>query len=157
VFYSWLKQALENLQGAFAPRSNGAGSRERELAAENAQLKAKLAKKDGVIAEILAEYVQLKMNLGSPEQAPDIAEGCGSGAVDKRRTLPCESQSHNRPCGGEEGQATHAENRARGNGREERRHAHPGRNRTTGSGRHAGSSASRRGRRVRHAPPRGAR
>lgn len=40
--------------------------REKELTAENAQLKAKLAKKDGVIAEIAAEYTQLKKELGEP-------------------------------------------------------------------------------------------
>lgn len=66
VFYTWLKHALENLQGALAPSSSGADRRERELAAEVTQLKAKLAKKDGVIAEISAEYVQLKKELGEP-------------------------------------------------------------------------------------------
>lgn len=66
LFYSWLKLALENLQGALTPHANGADRRERELAAENAQLKAKLAKKDGVIAEISSEYVQLKKELGEP-------------------------------------------------------------------------------------------
>jgi hypothetical protein len=49
-----------------APSSSGADRRERELAAEVAQLKSKLAKKDGVIAEISAEYVQLKKALGEP-------------------------------------------------------------------------------------------
>lgn len=67
LFYSWLKQALENLPSALSPSApSGADRRERELAAENAQLKAKLAKKDGVIAEISAEYVQLKKELGEP-------------------------------------------------------------------------------------------
>ena len=66
LFYSWLKHALENLQGALVPSTNGADRRERELATEVSQLKAKLAKKDGVIAEISAEYVQLKKQLGEP-------------------------------------------------------------------------------------------
>ena len=39
-----------------------------QLAARVEQLEAKLAKKDGVIAEISAEYVQLKKNLGSPDR-----------------------------------------------------------------------------------------
>jgi transposase len=68
VFYHWLRQVHENLAGALTtpPPSNGPSQREKELAAENAQLKAKLAKKDGVIAEISAEYVQLKKELGEP-------------------------------------------------------------------------------------------
>jgi transposase-like protein len=65
VFYHWLKQAMANLGAAVeqaAPKK--ADQREKQLAAENEQLKAKLAKKDGVIAEISAEYVQLKKELG---------------------------------------------------------------------------------------------
>lgn len=65
VFYHWLKQALENLGAALAPAMpNGADRREKDLASENAKLKDKLAKKDGVIAEISAEYVNLKKELG---------------------------------------------------------------------------------------------
>ena len=65
VFYHWLKQALENLGAALAPAMpNGADRREKELAAKVAQLETKLAKKDSVIAEISAEYVQLKKDLG---------------------------------------------------------------------------------------------
>jgi len=66
LFYTWLKHALENLQGALVSSTNGADRRERELAGEVSRLKAKLAKKDGVIAEISAEYVQLKKELGEP-------------------------------------------------------------------------------------------
>lgn len=69
VFYHWLRQVHENLAGALAspaPAANGPSKREKELAVENAQLKARLAKKDGVIAEISAEYVQLKKELGEP-------------------------------------------------------------------------------------------
>jgi transposase-like protein len=69
VFYHWLRQVHENLAGALtapAPATNGPSKREKELAAENAQLKAKLGKKDAVIAEISAEYVQLKKELGEP-------------------------------------------------------------------------------------------
>lgn len=64
VFYHWLKQAMENLGAAVAPAPSDADRREKQLAAENAQLKAKLVKKDAVIAEISAEYVQLKKDLG---------------------------------------------------------------------------------------------
>ena len=66
LFYTWLKCALENLQGALVPSTSGADRRERELLGEVSRLKAKLAKKDGVIAEISAEYVQLRKTLGEP-------------------------------------------------------------------------------------------
>jgi hypothetical protein len=68
VFYHLLRQVHENLAGALAttPAPSGPSKREKELAAENAQLKAKLAKKDGVIAEIAAEYTHLKKELGEP-------------------------------------------------------------------------------------------
>ena len=67
VFYQWLRQALSNLAGALAPEAaNEAGKREKELMARNRELEAKLAKKDNVIAEISAEYVQLKKELGEP-------------------------------------------------------------------------------------------
>ena len=67
VFYDWLKQVQGNLVGALAtPAPAGPSKREKELAAENAQLKAKLAKKDSVIAEIAAEFTQLKKELGEP-------------------------------------------------------------------------------------------
>lgn len=66
VFYQWLRQVHENLAGALttpAP-ANGPSKREKELAAENARLKAKLGSKDEVIAEISAEFVHLKKSLG---------------------------------------------------------------------------------------------
>jgi hypothetical protein len=68
VFYHWQKQMLENLAGAFSTPavSNGPSKREKEQAHELAQLKARLAKKDEVIAEISAEYVNLKKELGDP-------------------------------------------------------------------------------------------
>ncbi len=68
VFYDWQRQALENLAGALtAPAAaTGPSKREKELAAENAQLKAKLIKKDGVIADIAAEFTNLKKELGEP-------------------------------------------------------------------------------------------
>jgi len=67
VFYQWLKQAMENLGAALGPQTpSGPDRREKELAAKVEQLEAKVAKKDGVIAEISAEYVQLKKQLGEP-------------------------------------------------------------------------------------------
>jgi len=68
VFYQWLRQVHENLAGALTttPAPPGPSKREKELAAEVAQLKVKLAKKDGVIAEIAAEFTQLKKDLGEP-------------------------------------------------------------------------------------------
>jgi transposase-like protein len=67
VFYQWQKQLFDNLAGALTtPPAPGPSRREKELAAKNAQLEVRLAKKDAVIAEISAEYVQLKKELGEP-------------------------------------------------------------------------------------------
>ena len=67
VFYQWQRQVHDNLAGALMPPpAAGPSQREKELAAENARLKAQLAKKDGVIAEIAAEYTHLKKELGEP-------------------------------------------------------------------------------------------
>src|SRR6201994_2690154 len=65
LFYTWQRQAFENLAAALnGPASDGPGRREKELAAENARLKERLGKKDGVIAGVSAEYVQQKKELG---------------------------------------------------------------------------------------------
>jgi transposase-like protein len=68
VLYQWQRQVFENLAGAFATpaAANGASKREKELATRAKELEAKLARKDNVIAEISAEYVQLKKELGEP-------------------------------------------------------------------------------------------
>jgi transposase-like protein len=67
LFYQWLRQALGNLAAALGPpAANEASKREKELVAKNWELEAKLMKKDNVIAEISAEYVQLKKELGEP-------------------------------------------------------------------------------------------
>jgi transposase-like protein len=67
VFYDWLRQAFANLAGALAPEAaNEASKREKELVARTRELEARLVKKDNVIAEISAEYVQLKKELGEP-------------------------------------------------------------------------------------------
>jgi transposase-like protein len=67
VFYQWQRQAFENLAGAFStPADDGPSKRERELLAKTKELEAKLAKKDHVIAEVTAELVATKKELGEP-------------------------------------------------------------------------------------------
>jgi transposase len=68
LFYTWQRSLFANAGAALdAASSPGAkSSRERELEKENEALRAKLAKKDAVIAEISAEYVDLKKELGEP-------------------------------------------------------------------------------------------
>lgn len=69
VFYTWLRQVHENLAGALGPQvpvTSGPTKREKEQAARIAYLEQRIAKKDGVIAEISAEFVQLKKELGEP-------------------------------------------------------------------------------------------
>jgi transposase-like protein len=67
VFYDWLRQVHGNLAGALTtPAPPGPSKREKELAAEVAQLKAKLARKDTVIAEVTEELVKTKKELGEP-------------------------------------------------------------------------------------------
>jgi transposase len=65
VFYYWQRQAFENLAGALQPVVT-TSSREKDLEREVEALKAKVAKKDGVIASISEEYVTLKKALGEP-------------------------------------------------------------------------------------------
>ena len=65
VFYYWQKQAFENLAGAFQPAVT-TSSREKDLEREVDALRARLTKKDGVIASISEEYVSLKKTLGEP-------------------------------------------------------------------------------------------
>lgn len=65
VFYHWQRQMFENLAAALSgPGPDGPSRREKELAGEVTKLKERLTRKDGVIAEISAEYVQLKKELG---------------------------------------------------------------------------------------------
>lgn len=67
VFYTWQKAAMENLVAALesGPKKRD-NQREQQLTTKVSMLEAKLAKKDNVIAEISAEYVQLKKSLGEP-------------------------------------------------------------------------------------------
>jgi transposase-like protein len=65
VVYGWLRQALGNLELAIdTGRRKKRDCREAKLTRENEALKAKLAKKDRVIAEISEEYIDLKKELG---------------------------------------------------------------------------------------------
>ena len=61
VFYCWQKAFFENGAVAFAKRSD---SRSRKLEQDNQALQAKLARKDEVIAEIMASHIELKKSLG---------------------------------------------------------------------------------------------
>jgi transposase-like protein len=63
VFYYWQTQLFERAALALSvPKP--AASREHQLQEKIVALEAKLQKKDSVIAEISAEYVQLKKELG---------------------------------------------------------------------------------------------
>jgi len=67
LLYGWLNQVYENLGSAFEQREPSASaSREKQLTQKVEQLEAKLSKRDEVIAEISAEYVHLKKELGEP-------------------------------------------------------------------------------------------
>lgn len=63
VFYRWQKAFFENGTAAFESRTSGNG-RERKLAQQVEALNAKLARKDEVIGEIMADHVRLKKSLG---------------------------------------------------------------------------------------------
>lgn len=68
MFYNWQKVLVDNAARAFdtGPADRERPSREAELEERIAQLEAKLARKDNIIAEISEEYVTLKKELGEP-------------------------------------------------------------------------------------------
>jgi transposase-like protein len=68
VFYGWQRHLVENMAKALegGGRRRSRDAREVRLERENDALRAKLAKKDSVIAEISEEYVTLKKELGEP-------------------------------------------------------------------------------------------
>jgi transposase-like protein len=68
VFYHWQRELFVRAPQALGSgsSSNRGSSREKDLERKVAALEAKLAKKDRVIAEISAEYVDLKKELGEP-------------------------------------------------------------------------------------------
>jgi len=61
VFYRWQKAFFENGAAAFERRGD---ARERQLEQKVEVLTAKLAHKDEVIGEIMADHVRLKKSLG---------------------------------------------------------------------------------------------
>jgi transposase len=61
LFYYWQKQLFENATAALQPSD---APRVKELEKENETLRAKLARKDEVIAEISEEYVAIKKARG---------------------------------------------------------------------------------------------
>jgi transposase-like protein len=65
LFYRWQKDLFDHGTAAFERAENGSADRTtQKLQKENSQLKTKLASKDEVIAEIMAEQVRLKKTLG---------------------------------------------------------------------------------------------
>jgi len=65
VFYNWQKQFFENGAAAFEKSGDKRkDSQTYKLQQENTRLKARLANKDEVIAEIMASHVALKKSLG---------------------------------------------------------------------------------------------
>lgn len=61
VFYRWQKQVFDGLTGLFEKSQVG---RPRRQVEEIAQLKAQLARKDEVIAEITQDYIDAKKKRG---------------------------------------------------------------------------------------------
>jgi transposase len=68
VIYSWLQLLYANMATALqgSAKTRATNNREQELIREVDALKAKLIKKDSVIAEISTEFVALKKELGEP-------------------------------------------------------------------------------------------
>ena len=64
VFYQWQRDMLARLETTLVAQPGKKNGRERDLERRVAQLEAKLARKDAVIAEISEEYVALKKELG---------------------------------------------------------------------------------------------
>jgi transposase len=65
VFYRWQKELFEHGTAAFERAENGSADRKaQKLQKEIVQLRSKLAAKDEVIGEIMAEQVHLKKTLG---------------------------------------------------------------------------------------------
>lgn len=66
VFYGWQRQLMENLASAVehVGKNRRKPTREAKLERQVAELEARLAKRDHVIAEISEEYVALKKELG---------------------------------------------------------------------------------------------
>lgn len=66
LVYGWQHQLFERAPQALSGDTGKKDSRERQLEEENARLRAKLQEKDSVIAEVTAELVKTKKELGDP-------------------------------------------------------------------------------------------
>ena len=64
VFYQWQRRLWDQASMVFTEAK--ASTREQELEAENAALRAKLAKKEHVIAELSEELIDAKKTPGAP-------------------------------------------------------------------------------------------
>lgn len=66
MFYRWQQELFENAAAAFEVKGRGRRpeSAAKKLDEENSRLRARLAHKDNVIAEITEDYVRLKKNFG---------------------------------------------------------------------------------------------
>lgn len=64
TFYNWQKELFENGHLAFGTSGRRAGRVEDAQQKKIATLEAKVQRKDGVIAELMEEHVQLKKSLG---------------------------------------------------------------------------------------------
>lgn len=66
TFFLWQKELFENGHRAFEKNGRRAHRAEEERQQRIAALEAKLQKKDGVIARLMEEHVELKKSLGEP-------------------------------------------------------------------------------------------
>lgn len=64
VVYGWVKQAIDALPAAFSGARTNAPSRDAAYERQVGALKARLAVKDAIIAEISEEYVAIKKSRG---------------------------------------------------------------------------------------------
>ena len=64
VFYVWKRQVMDNLELVLTRGSKDEDRERRALEREIAKLRERLSHKDGVIAEVAAEMVHLKKELG---------------------------------------------------------------------------------------------
>ena len=64
AFYRWQKEFFENGAMVFDGRQRHPGRQVKQLEVRNQALQARLADKDEVIAEIMADHVRLKKSLG---------------------------------------------------------------------------------------------
>jgi transposase len=66
LFYRWQKEMFDHAAAAFEVKTRGrqVGAGTSRLERENERLRARLAHKDNVIAEITEDYVRLKKSLG---------------------------------------------------------------------------------------------